>query len=87
MGVSSMAALINRTYYATKATNATISSMSSVGESLPLTDGATKYGKTDATMDLLHATKHCLKLNCLMSLAIKASEDPYATLRLFHEHF
>ncbi|KAI8710905.1 hypothetical protein NCS52_01519200 [Fusarium sp. LHS14.1] len=45
-----------------------------------------KDGKADVTMDFPHATKHGLKLHCLMSLVIKASEVPYITLRLFHVH-
>ncbi|KAM6508371.1 hypothetical protein FALCPG4_018240 [Fusarium falciforme] len=42
-----------------------------------------KDGKADVTMDFPHATKHGLKLHCLMSLVIKASEIPFITYRLF----
>ncbi|KAJ4031947.1 hypothetical protein NW753_010597 [Fusarium oxysporum] len=47
---------------------------------------AAKDGKANITMDFPHATKHGLKLHCLMSLVIKASEIPFITWRLFHVH-
>ncbi|RTE70388.1 hypothetical protein BHE90_015219 [Fusarium euwallaceae] len=45
-----------------------------------------KDGKANVTMDFPHATKHGLKLHCLMSLVIKASEVPHITMGLFHVH-
>jgi hypothetical protein len=43
-----------------------------------------KDGKANVTMDFPRDTKHGLKLHCLMSLDIKASEIPFITWRLFH---
>ncbi|KAF5660006.1 hypothetical protein FHETE_9173 [Fusarium heterosporum] len=45
---------------------------------------AAKDGKANITMDFPHATKHGLKLHCLMSLVIKASQIQFITWRLFH---
>lgn len=45
-----------------------------------------KNGKADLTMDFPYVRKNGLKLYCLMSLVIKASEIPHIALRLFKAH-